>query len=297
MRLPSAYVLSHLGLGDHVGMIGCLHFLANFYEDVYFVCIDRYCEQLEFAFKDFPFIHMVPFQEQHGMQNINKAVKDVIQPHYETSDIFISGVHCEHLQTKITHPQLLNPSELCLREIYQNLLPLIGKKYNYRYQGKQLLPHQFDFFDMFYRHMGLNTQIMFDFFLVSGDESFKSLYDEIAKYRLVFVNSSCGTVDGIFDFSRAIDPILKDDNYLVVCSNHNYYDKENPKYDIVQKYICLPTIFHYIEILKNAEILYLTDSSIACMTLPLIKTGQMKTKNVFIVQRNTLKMVDINILL
>jgi hypothetical protein len=304
MRLPSAYLIAHNGLGDNVFMIGCLHFLANFYDDVYFLCKDMYKSQLEYALADWPFIHVVPFDTNRERESCYKILADK----YETSDVFVCGVcHTCYLGTKITHPFLKDPSmlyrvfpggfETFMRETYRRRLPHIKGEYQWSHpSGEFPLPETYKFMDMFYRDIGLSPMISSDFFMISQVDDVSQLYQDIAQYRIIFLTTSCGTTDELFDFSEYMDPFRDNQDYIVICSNKNYYDAVDPRYDIAQRYIMLPTIFHYMEILKNAEMLCMSDSCISCLVVQLIRQGHITTRDIHIQNRVTGKETDLSLL-
>jgi hypothetical protein len=305
MRLSSAYVLAHLGLGDNVCMIGCLHFLANFYDDVYFLCKDNYSEQLKFALNDWPFLHIVSIDASCE----EESCKSVLIDKYQDSDIFICGwFHTHYLKSKITHPFLRDPSMLLrihpsgfrsfMRESYQNCFSNIKDDYFFPYKGYCNLPNTFNFIDMFYRDIGLNTSISSDFFMVSKNTMELSHGSDdnckLKNYKIVFVNSSCGMNDKVFDFSCILNPYLQDDKYIVLCSNQNYYSSDNLRYEVAQKYVLLPTIFHYISIIQKAEVIWLSDSCISCITINLIKQGKILTNDVHIINRFSMTETDLS---
>lgn len=322
MRLPSAYVLSHNGLGDNVANIGFIHFLANFYEDVFILCKKFYYHQLSFALQEFPFIHITIIDE-HDINDERTLCQNVLLPKYETSDIFISGFnHTPYLKSKITHPYLIDISRLYkdfprgfktfLREVYindnifLNTANLINKPsvenkspseifyienvYDYRYQYINVLPDIHYFIDMFYRDNHFNTSICFDFFHVYNDSEIIDLYKQISQYKIIFLHTSSSGTNDVNIVNDFLNPYLDREDVIIICSNHNYYDISHSKYEIANKYIMLPTIFHYTEIIKNAEILIMTNSCISCLTLPLIKRGEIKTNYIFIYDRDQQKL-------
>ena len=148
MRVSSAYILSHSGLGDNVVMISCIHFLANFYDDVYYLCRCDHCKQMEYVYKPFPFIHIVPIPLVNSGES-NDENKSFLLPKYENSDIFICGNHRCYLNSKITHPYLLDYSLLYkdfpqgfqsfMREPYKNIFPNIDNYYKYHYDGIDII--------------------------------------------------------------------------------------------------------------------------------------------------------------
>jgi hypothetical protein len=137
--------------------------------------------------------------------------------------------------------------ETFMRETYRRRLPHIKGEYQWSHpSGEFPLPETYKFMDMFYRDIGLSPMISSDFFMISQVDDVSQLYQDIAQYRIIFLTTSCGTTDELFDFSEYMDPFRDNQDYIVICSNKNYYDAVDPRYDIAQRYIMLPTIFHYV---------------------------------------------------
>lgn len=306
MRLPSVYVLSHNGMGDNVTMIGCLHFLANFYDNVHFLCREDYYDQIVFALKEFYFIHIIKIPYYKTDVESNDYNKKLLTPFYDSADMFICGGHKSYLNSKITHPYLLDSSKLykdypdgihtIFREPYNILFKNIDKFYDYNHQPNKIMPSTFDFIEMFYDDMNLNTAICFDFFYVNINDEILELYKKISNYHIIFLHTSSSSTNDVNNVANFLKPYLEADDILVISSNHNYYTQDNTKYNIAKEYIMLPTIFHYIEIIRNSAILIMTDSCIACLTLPYIYNKLLRTKNIHIYNRDSLLETDLRTL-
>jgi hypothetical protein len=61
-------------------------------------------------------------------------------------------------------------------------------------------------------------------------------------------------------------------------------NKDNEKYYIAQKFI-FNKLVNYVDTIKNSDEIYLIDSCFLGIVLPLLKTNQLKTKNVRIIFR------------
>ena len=104
--VPSNVVyLSHNGLGDNLISIGALHYLLNFYQNVFFLCKDVYHENIKMFFLDEPRIQCVPIDSKNEEQSCIQT----IQPAYYNYDIdvIICGCHKRYLQTKVNHPEIV----------------------------------------------------------------------------------------------------------------------------------------------------------------------------------------------
>ena len=63
------------------------------------------------------------------------------------------------------------------------------------------------------------------------------------------------------------------------------------KYEIANKYVFLPTVFHYIEIIKNATYIHITDSCFSCMVIPLMYSFKLKCQDIHIYNRDTFEKI------
>ncbi len=61
----------------------------------------------------------------------------------------------------------------------------------------------------------------------------------------------------------------------------------NNKFDIAEKYVFLPTVFCYTEIIKNSIEIYASDSCISCIIIPLFLKKQLKCNYINIFNRET----------
>lgn len=278
-RIPSyekcVYLLSHNGLGDNVAMNGAVHFLTKYYDKVYFLCKDIYIEQIEYLYKDFSSIVPLAFNSNNERESCIMLLDDK----YASSDIIVCGCHKGYLQTKITCPELI---------VFQSY-----KEGNKAEEIKHFPPF-YAFVEMFYLDIGIPLSTYFHYYIFPVDETTIKLYNDIYSYKIVFLHTSSSNVSNVFDISSLTSKYLEDEEYIFICVNENLYESNHYKFDIAQRYINLPTIFHYVEIIKNADIIRVTDSCISCMILPLIKSGEIKTSDVNIYDRTNGETIDIN---
>ena len=288
----NVYLLSHNGLGDNVAMNGAVHFLTIYYDKVFFLCKDYNFRQIEFLYKDYDNIIPIPFDSNKEYE----SCKMFLQDKYTNSDVIICGCHKDYLKSKITHPLLL-------------------KQPSYSYL--KLFPTFYWFIEMFYLDIGIPLSTYYDYYKLPEDVSIIGLYDDLSydftcispyvsktsltatssrlKYKILFFHTSTSNGPNVFDVSPLTDKYLNNEEYIFICANENLYPPNHHKFDIAQRYINLPTIFHYVEIIKNAEIIRITDSSISCMILPLIKSGEIKTRDIHIYNRLTSEILDISL--
>ena len=267
----NVYLLSHNGLGDNVAMNGAVHFLTKYYDKVYFLCKDIYIEQIEYLYKDYAGVVPIAFNSNNEYESCIMLLQDK----YTNSDVIICGCHKNYLETKITHPLLLEQPSCSYHKLF---------------------PTFYWFIEMFYLDIGIPLSTYYDYYKLPEDISIIDLYNDLSKYKIVFFHTSMSNGSNVIDTSLLTNKYLDNEEYIFICANENLYPHNHHKFDIAQRYIYLPTIFHYVEIIKNSTIIRITDSSISCMILPLIKSGEIKTRDIHIYNRLTGEILDISIL-
>ncbi len=254
----NAYILSHNGLGDNIVMNGAINFLLNYYNNVYFLVKDIYYDQINYLYCDNSNVIVINFDSK----NENASCYNILCDKYKNNDIFISGSHKSYLKSQITNDKL----KMYIR----------NNKYN--------LPERFQFITMFYNDIGLDLSIFLDYFNIDKKD-YQQIYHPISNYNIIFIHSSASNVE--MDFSSIINKYLNIDNILIICANKNVYSNDNNKFDIAEKYVFLPTVFCYTEIIKNSIEIYASDSCISCIIIPLFLKKQLKCNYINIFNRET----------
>jgi hypothetical protein len=107
-------------------------------------------------------------------------------------------------------------------------------------------------------------------------------FDLIKKNPYVFIHTLAS------DKEIELEASMKT-SYLKISPNKNYYKPDDIRYSIAQKFVDLP-FFEYIDIIENAEELYLIDSSFFCICLYLkLKTTK---KTCYVRYHNTYDNLD-----
>lgn len=258
----NAYYLSHNGLGDNVLNNGAVYFLSQYYHTVYFLCNDIFTMQVQNMFTDTNIV-VVPIDTHNEYKICRKFLMDK----YSSNDIYISGVHKSYLLSQITNPHVLQ------------YVPT--KKYT--------IPKHFQFGLNFYQDNGLDSSIMMDYFTMPMNHVYQKLYEDISMFQIYFIHTESS--QSTIDLSKWVTPFLKDDQNLIISPNRNYYDPTSDKYELAEKYIRLPSIFHYTHILLHAKEIHIIDSCISCLLLCLQKR---LSSNNTLYDRFTSKKIDLS---
>jgi hypothetical protein len=262
-----AYLVSHNGLGDNLFMIGAVNFIKQFYKNVYFLCKNKYYENVKLFFDEKSNIICLPFNENSEYVNI-KNILNHEKYMNNNIDIFVCGFHKSYLKSKITNVNFLNH-------------PKIDKNYTIDYSPLTKL--NYSFIENFYKDINLNLTYFFEYFYLTDCDISKQLFNSVKDYYLVFIQATAST-GAKLNLSNLTNKYIHDDNVLLICSDINIYSKDHKKYNLAQTFI-FNHLVNYVDTIKNSDEIYMIDSCFLGIVLPLLKTNQLKAKNVQIILR------------
>lgn len=262
------YLVSHNGMGDNLFMIGALNFVKQFYKNVYFLCKNKYYENIKLFFDNKSNIICLPFDENHEFANIQKILNRDKYMNKNIDIMVCGGCHKSYLKSKITNTDFLNHTR-------------INKNYTIDYHP--LTSENYSFIENFYKDINLNLTYFYEYYYLPDNDISKQLYNNVSKYYLVFIQATSSTGQ-VLNISNLTNKYINDDNVLLICSDTNLYNKDNEKYNIAQNFV-FNNLINYVDIIKNSDEIYLIDSCFLGIILPLLKTNQLKTKDVRIILR------------
>jgi len=275
-----AYVVSHNGLGDNLFMIGALHYLSQYYENVFFLCKQKHYDNINLLFSNTPTIQCVPFKhsnlfEFYEYEDINKIISEKYND--EKNDIFVCGLHKRYLTTKITNQKLLD------EEIVDT---------NYTIDWDTLTSENYSFIEEFYKDINLNLTHFFDYFNIDSTRKSRKMYESVSDYYIVFIQSNTSNETAL-NINNLIEKYIDDDTVLLVCNDRNLYkDKKSKKYELARQFVYNKLVY-YIDVIKNSDEIYLIDSCFIGIVLPLLKTNKLKADKVRIILRENAKDIEI----
>ena len=261
-----AMVLGHLGMGDQFYIVGMIRYLATIYDEVLVVCKDNTQNNIKQMYSD------------------DITIKTLSVP----DDNSISPAYGAPIQK---FNEIFNGYRKYLLGFHQH-----GIRNNSYGQGKIIYDLPFSFYD----DVQINYQIFWDYFHVNKSENSLTLYNSIkdnniSKYIFVHNTSSIGEV---FSLDFVIDKFNIDiDNVLIVNPSVSMYESRNNNndisnnsvdsdisnnsihhnnkyYNIAKSFLDLP-ILVYIDLIENADIVIMSDSSFLAMAQHLeIKTDK-----------------------
>jgi len=228
----TAFVLTHLGLGDNITAIGAVRYLSTCYDKVIVVCKEHNKKNMELFYCDDETIQIYPVVNDEYISPRFGFSYEKFKEITKNMDLYIAGSHC-----------------------------LTKKPEAYTY-----LPFNF------YRDMGINDKYFKEYFHINIPQESKSLFNKLNKVgNYIFIHNSASTGE-VFKIEKMEKQLGFNKNHtLVVNPCINMYNKNDPFYILAQRFInhLLP---FYIDIIINANKVIMVDSSFFCMAinLPLI---------------------------
>ena len=270
----NAYLVSHNGLGDNLFMIGALRFLQTFYNKIFFLCKNKYYNDVVLFFNNTN-IECIGFDENREYEEISK----IISQNYNDNDILVCGpCHKSYLQTKITHKDFLN-------------FKPIEKGYTIDYDTFDSNKFAiFKFIENFYKDINLNLTYFYEYFDIPSIDKSLEYYNDIKQYYIIFIQNVCS--DGRkLNISNLINKYINDEKVIIISSNENIYNIENKtehiikKYNICKKILSNSKIINYTDIILNSDEIYIIDSCFTGIVLPYLKMNKLNAKLVRIIYR------------
>jgi hypothetical protein len=266
----NAYYLSHNGLGDNLYSIGALRLLLEYYEKVYFLCKDKYYDNVKLFFINESRIICVPFNHANEVFECYT----IINNNSTNNDIFICGSHKRYLKSKITNERYLG---YC-RNNFTN-------KREYTLDYDTITNENYNFIIQFYTDIFLNIDIFFKYWDLPCTEMSKNLYNYIKDYNIIFIQSKSSDNKQL-NISNLYNKYIDDNNTLLLCNDENLYVNKNKiKYDILNTIMNKPIIYYLDTIINSTEI-YIIDSCFLGVILPLKKMNKLNANIVRIIERN-----------
>ncbi len=225
--LKTAFVLTHLGLGDNITSIGAVRYLSIQYDKVYVVCKEQYKKNMELLYSDDETIQLYVVKGDSEISPNLGFDYNKFKEITKNMDIYLAG---EHLLTK-------NPN------------PCDDLPFN------------------FYRDMNINESYFWKYFHVP---TLKQSNDLLQLLKLnkeyIFIHNSAS--NGIIFNIREVENKFKfnKNDILIVNPCINVYNKGEPLFDIAEKFLNHP-LPYYIDIIKNAKKVIMTDSSFFCLVI------------------------------
>jgi hypothetical protein len=269
--MTGAYFLSHNGLGDNLYSVGALRFLLQYYTNIYFLCKDKYHDNVRLFFADEPRIECVPFDSNDETMECFR----ILHPQYiGVNDVFICGyAHTRFFRSKITNANLLayKPNDM-------------GFDLNH----DTINDTNYSFLRQFYTDINLDLNVFYTFFVLPSSETSRQLYADVKHYTTIIFLHTDSSDGKQLNIDHIVSRYNDDENSILISNNRNLYSPSDIRYALCQPFVMNKLVF-YLELIRNSTQIYIIDSCMTGIVLPLLKTGQLKASVVRIIQRD---MVD-----
>ena len=252
IKQDKAYFLGHNGLGDNITSISAINFLLKYYNSIFFLCKDIYKENIELLMNNC--VNVISFDKNNEFVECKRIIMNAFNEDNKI-DIFICGCHKSYLNSKITHPDLLNYK--------QN-----DKNYTIKY----------DFIKDFFYDIKLDLSVYYEYFDISESDISKHYYDIIKEYKIIFLHTKSSNRE--INLDNIINKYINDSEYIIICANKNIYQTDHYKYNIANQYVNM-LLGYYITIMKNANEIHVVDSCFSCIVIPMSQTNKLKAPIIY----------------
>lgn len=284
----NALLISHYGLGDSLTMIGAVRYLSSFYEKFYFACKDKHYENVKLFFIDCKNVICIPINQHNEHSDTINIISNAY--HNISNDIFLSGVISKMFAKRVNNKKFIE----------ENKYDYNDTRYRIEYD---LIKHEnYSFVNDFYRQIGLNLDVYYNYFSLPSTPESIELYESIKNYNIIFIqlNSSEGKN---LNIKNLVGKYLFDENAILICNDLNIYDKSknvpeqfnqiiSTKKGLAEKFVYNKMCYYYDTLINSKEI-YSIDSCFCCMILPLLKQNKLKADIVRIIPRNIAHAIEL----
>lgn len=228
----TAFVLTHLGLGDNITSIGAVRYLSTCYDKVLVVCKEKNKKNMELLYNDDKSIQLYTVLDDTKISPKLGFNIDTFKRITNNMDLYLAGAHC-----LIKQPE-----------------PYTDLPFN------------------FYRDMGINESYFRSYFYINPLSESKKLFEKVKNIKqYIFVHnlSSSGKAFDLNEMEQKLGFNKK--HTLVINPCINMYNMHESFHILAQSFINHPLPF-YVDVIINAKKVIMTDSSFFClaMNLPLI---------------------------
>lgn len=229
-KQTKAFVLTHLGMGDMIDCVGMIRYLSIQYDIVDVVCKNKYKNNVEQMFNDDKNIHIINVEEDCDISPNYGYPKKLYENIIKDYDkVYLCGNHLKMRNNEGDYSRL--PFE-------------------------------------FYEDINLDNSIYWNYFHISTPDNSKLLYNNLLNKKYIFVHdtSSLGKIFNIKEYEDRLN--INDDDYIYINPCTNLYDKNHKYYDLCEQFVDLP-LFDYIDTIKNASFIIITDSAFFSLSVQL----------------------------
>lgn len=225
----TAFVLTHLGLGDNITAIGAVRYLSTCYDKVFVVCKERNRRNIELFYSDDETIEIYPVVNDNHISPQMGFNYNSFKQITKNMDLYLAGAHCLTKQPE----------------------PYTDLPFN------------------FYKDMGIDKKYFRSYFYINPLPESQALFEKLKSVNhYIFLHnlSSTGKAFEIEEMEKNFG--FNKNHTLVINPCSNMYNKNDPFYILAQSFINHPLPF-YVDLIINANKVIMIDSSFFCMAINL----------------------------
>jgi len=284
-----ALFIGHNGMGDNLNMIGAVRFLLPFYQKVYLVVKNKNANRVAPFFKDLN-VHLLNL-DTDNQTNEGDLIQEIVKKFKKkpNTDLFITGCWRNVSKEIIRNKAFL--------EARDNFKKTMENKSILTFDHDMLTQKDYYFLPQFYENLGLHFNIYFEYFDFPAGENSEKLYNSVKHYKnIIFMQnkSSCGRMLSI---DKLLQKYLNDPDAILISNDENIYEKyeaitsnkdENKKKKHLVQPFVLGNIVDYKDVIMNSTEIYIIDSCLVSVIIPLFKENKLKAHTLRIINRNRL---------
>ena len=269
----NAYIISHNGLGDNLYMVGAINYIKQFYKKIYFICKKKNYDNVKLFFSNDTNIDYICFE---GREVI--ALQDIVNKIYDDlkNDLFISGKH------KIKRKKRINNSKFLNAQIVDN---------KYSIDIDYINDINYSFIKNFYEDIKLNLHYFIKYFDLPSTKESIDMLNSVSKYYKIFIQLKCSKGKSL-NIKNLLNKYLDNDKVFLICNDINLYPNNHTKHELAKSFV-YKKIAYYIDIIKNADEIYLIDSCFVGLVLPLKKNNKLKANTIKIILRDKVRKYEL----
>jgi len=243
--MDGCIVITHMGLGDSINMIGACRYLSIYYTKVILLCSNNHIKNVRLFYEPFNTIEVIGTNTtDYGIEHNYAPEIFQVLAQYPTYDILRCSVNPGLFPTKITHPVMskMSKEETTMDDIDHEC-----------------------FIAKFYNQIGLDFEIYTKYFNVPYTETAVKLYNmcRFKNYRIAFCHPTGSTASIKIDYKK-----YDEHDILVVNPSANIYASSDAKYELAEQFVGKPIIDYYL-VLRNARYIEIIDSCFVALFFPL----------------------------
>jgi hypothetical protein len=226
-----AFILTHLGLGDHITCIGMVRYYATIYDELYIVCKHKFVENLRLFYKDDPTIHFYCVDNNIGntIEGFSKESNAKYMFNGEIYDLITVGAYGP------VHTYSIGAIPFC-----------------------------------FYKDIQLDYGIFWEYSHMIDTHESKELYNLIKDIDYIIIQNATseGIAFPIEQIERHFH--IDRNKTLILNIEQNVYTQDHHYYKLAEQFVMKPILF-YKDTIINAQQVHTTDSCLFCfaMVLPI----------------------------